>query len=143
MSYTDTIEVNQQLEEVFAAVSNAENGPHFFDNVEKVEKLTDGPIQIGTKYQETKRIRSYKAEAILEVVDFVLNKQYKLKSEPNGLIVLNEYTFTSTEKGTKIEFKMKIQTKGIRNLLTKPIIVNILKKENENHLANIKKFVEA
>ncbi|HWO77065.1 MAG TPA: SRPBCC family protein [Bacillus sp. (in: firmicutes)] len=143
MSYTDTIEVNKPLKEVFAAVSNAENGPHFFDNVEKVEKITDGPIQIGTKYKETKQIRSYKAEAILEVADYVTNKQYKVKSEPNGLIVWNEYTFTPTEQGTKIEFKMKIQTKGIRNLLTRPIIVNILKKENETHLSNIKKFLEA
>lgn len=142
-SFLSEIMVNKPVEMVFSEVSNPENGPYFFDQVIEVNKLTEDPIGPGVTYRETRQVRGFKIEAKLEIITYEPNKQYSIRNEPPGLNVIYDYEFSPTENGTSIKFKARVKTKGIRNLIMKPIIVNILKKEDGNHLENIKKYVEA
>ena len=139
----DTVEINKPLEEVFAFFTNIDNSPEVMSNVTKVEKLTDGPLQVGSKFEETRVIRGREATAVIEVVEFDAPNRYGVKSESNGLTVTYHYYFRSTlDNTTKVSFEGKIKTSGLRMLLSKPVIRKILQKEDGEHLWTLKEVLE-
>lgn len=51
-----SISINATPETVFATVSDVENSPNRIDWYEKVDMLTDGPVRVGTKWREIRRM---------------------------------------------------------------------------------------
>lgn len=127
---------------VFLEVSNFLNYPEIFEHIEEMQKITDGPIDIGTRIQETRLIRGFKAHATLEIVTLEPSKRLVVKNEPSGLVILQDYVFEQTGQGTRVQLTSKVKTKGLRNLLTKPVMTKILKKEDVENLEHFKKYIE-
>ncbi|GAA0340574.1 hypothetical protein GCM10008967_33670 [Bacillus carboniphilus] len=142
MSFSNTIEINKPIDEVFSAVSNFLQYPDIFDHVEEMAKITDGPIEVGTKFKETRLIRGFKAYATLEILTYNPSKQLVVKNEPSGLVIVQDYIFEQTGQGTRVQLTSKVKTKGLRNLLTKPVMTKILKKEDVENLESFKKYIE-
>ncbi|QFT91004.1 Polyketide cyclase / dehydrase and lipid transport [Bacillus sp. THAF10] len=139
----DSIVIARPVEEVFSFASNLENATKVMENVVAIEKLTEGPIQVGSQFKETREIRGRKASYVMEFTEFESNKRYSVKSESNGLTVVYHYDFKPTvEGGTKINFHGDIHTSGFMMKLTKPIIRRILKKEDADHLPQLKRLLE-
>ena len=138
----DSVTISKPLETVFSYTSDLSNSTHIMSNVTNIEKMTDGPIQVGTKFKETREIRGRKASAIIEIVEWDKPSSYAVKSESNGLKVVYRYFFEEHENGTKVTYTGDIYTSGIMMRLSKPIIRKILKKEDGDHLKQLKKVLE-
>lgn len=139
----DSVIITKPVEEVFSFAANMDNSTQIMENVVSIEKLTEGPVQVGSKFKETREIRGRKASSIIEFTEFVPNERYVVKSEANGLKVIYYYDFKPTvEGGTKVNFQGDIHTSGIIMKLTKPIIRKILKKEDGDHLKQLKRLIE-
>ncbi|WP_223703018.1 SRPBCC family protein [Sutcliffiella deserti] len=136
------IVIEKPVEEVFSFASNLENSSKIMANVVEIEKLTDGPINVGSRYKETREIRGRTASSTIEFTEYTPNKSYAVKSEANGLKVVYYYNFQTVPEGTKVEFKGDIYTSGLVMKLTKPIIRRILKKEDADHLKHLKRVLE-
>ncbi|MGP4059356.1 hypothetical protein [Halobacillus sp. H74] len=52
------------------------------------------------------------------------------------------YSFIETSEGTRVDFKGELYTEGLRNKLMKPLVKKIIKKEDQDHLEHMKKFIE-
>ncbi|WP_235858122.1 SRPBCC family protein [Sutcliffiella cohnii] len=139
----DTVMIEKPLEEVFSYAANLQNSIHIMSNVTHIEKVTEGPVQPGTKFKETREIRGRKASAIIEIVEYEPPNTYSVKSESNGLKVVYRYFFENTAEGTKVTYTGDIYTTGIMMKLSKPIIKKILQKEDGDHLKQLKKVIEA
>ena len=50
------VTINATPETVFAVVSDVANSPKRIDWYEKVDMLTNGPVRVGTKWRETRRM---------------------------------------------------------------------------------------
>ncbi|KMJ59250.1 hypothetical protein AB685_09375 [Bacillus sp. LL01] len=139
----DSVIISKPVEEVFSFASNLDNSTQVMENVVAIEKLTDGPLNVGSKFKETREIRGRKASSIIEFTEYIPNERYAVKSETNGLKVIYYYDFKPTvEGGTKVHFQGDIHTSGIIMKLTKPIIRKILKKEDGDHLNQLKRLIE-
>lgn len=139
----DSVVINKPVEEVFSYASNMENSMNIMVNVVEIEKLTEGPLQVGSRFKETREIRGRKASSVIEFIEYAPNKSYAVKSETNGLKVVYYYDFLPADGGgTKVEFKGDIHTTGLVMKLTKPIIRRILKKEDGDHLKQLKTVLE-
>ncbi|CAG9620050.1 SRPBCC family protein [Sutcliffiella rhizosphaerae] len=139
----DSIVISKPVEEVFSFVSDMDNSTKIMGNVVEIEKLTEGPLQVGSKFKETREIRGRKAASIIEFIKYEPNEHYSVKSEVNGLTVVYHYDFKPTlEGGTTVNFQGDIHTSGIIMKLTKPIIRKILKKEDGDHLQQLKRVLE-
>lgn len=141
-SFSEKITILRPITEVFEFTSNFHNAPKINDSIKKIEKLTEGPIGVGTKFKETKEIRGRNAEATIEVVQYNPTKNYSIRSEANGLGVTYHYQFEEVAYGTLVEFLCEIKTKGLVMALTKPLIVKMLKQEDSDHLKNLKLALE-
>ncbi|WP_141430917.1 SRPBCC family protein [Bacillus sp. 03113] len=140
--FRSSIIIKKPLQEVFQYMVDMENATEVMVNVVEVEKITEGPIGAGTKYLETRSIRGKKAKAEIEYTQFEENQSYTASSEVNGLEVTYYYQFHEVEEGTHVEFEANIHTTGLFMKLTKPFIVNIIRKEDGNHLQYVKEALE-
>lgn len=139
----DSVIISKPVDEVFSYAANMDNSMKIMQNVVAIEKLTEGPVQVGAKFKETREIRGRQASSIIEFIEFLPNERYVVQSEANGLKVIYHYDFKPTvDGGTKVHFQGDIHTTGIVMKLTKPIIRKILKKEDGDHLSQLKKLLE-
>jgi carbon monoxide dehydrogenase subunit G len=141
-AFTGKTTIDCPINEVFDFISDLRNGPKMNEDILSVEKLTEGPIGVGSKFKETKVIRGRNAEAMIEVVQFEANKAFSAQSEVNGLKVTYHYQLSEGNTGTIVKFQCEIKTSGLIMTLTKPLITKILKKEDGDHLTYIRRALE-
>lgn len=142
MAFKETIHINAPVEIVFEVTTDFKHAMSIMDNVVKIEILTDGPIQVGTRVKEVRKMRGKEAETVLVVTEYIPNQKYAVKSEDFGITVEYQYQFNAQANGTSVDFNGLIHTKGLKNYLLKPLIEMILKKEDKNHLVQLKNYIE-
>jgi len=142
MAFKETVYIDAPVETVFAITTDFDHAPLIMENVVKTEKLTEGPMQVGTRVKEVRNIRGKEAETVLVVSEFIPNQKYTVKSENFGMTVEYHYRFMAQENGTTVDFNGQIHTKGLKNALIKPLFEMILKKEDKDHLVRLKQYIE-
>jgi hypothetical protein len=140
--FQDQVIVDVPIQEAFQYASTLENAPLFMKNVKKIEKLTEGPVGVGTRYRETREIRGREASAVIEFIEYVPNAKYSVKSEMKGMETIYHYSFTSSGSQTNIHFECEIIAHKFSMKLIKPIFVKIMKKEDDDHLHQLKEALE-
>ncbi|MGR9048294.1 SRPBCC family protein [Halobacillus faecis] len=135
--------IEKPVEEVFSMATDFKNSPEIMDTVIDVQLLSEGPVKEGYRFQETREIRGRKARSIIEVTDFDPNRKYSVRSHQHGLDLRYHYEFVQTSEGTRVDFQGELYTEGLRNKLMKPLIKQIIKKEDQDHLQHLKKFIES
>lgn len=135
--------IHRPLEEVFAFAVDIENAPRYMSNVVGMEKITEGPIRVGSIFIETRNIRGKEAKAEREIVEFQQNRSFAISGISNGLTILYRYTFEEIVEGTQAQFFAEIHTQGWLMKLTRPFLVKMIKQEDGNHLRYLKEVLES
>jgi hypothetical protein len=142
MAFKLETKINAPLATVFKYLTDSKNAPSIYDYVVKTEKLTEGPVQIGSKIKEVKEIRGREIIGTLTIFEYKPMEKYAYKNEVNGYTVEYHYTFREAGEGTTIQFNGILRPKGIKNLLFKSIFERIIKTEDSDHLDLFKKLLE-
>jgi uncharacterized protein YndB with AHSA1/START domain len=140
--FTASAIIHRPVHEVFSYITNVENIPEIMPNVVKMVKITEGPLQEGTRFLETRSIRGRHTSTEIEYVEYKENELLTTKSESNGLTILYRYLFSEIEEGTQVELDAILQTTGLKMRLTKGLLVNMIKKEDGNQLVYLKDMLE-
>ena len=98
-----SIRIQAAPEAVFAVVSDFENSPDRIDCYEKVDMLTDGPVGVGTKWRETRRMN---------------NKQSVEEWEVTAFESPNYFTAYCDSQGYDVEWTMRVDPEGDVSRLT-------------------------
>lgn len=142
MAFKETTVIHAPVKSVFDIVTDFSQAPFIMEHIVRTEKLTEGPMQVGTQIKEVRNIRGKEAATVLTVAEFNPHQTFVVKSEMSGITVTYQYDFMSFEEGTKVDFKGSIKSKGLKNMLIKPIFESMLKKEDKDHLEKIKAYIE-
>lgn len=142
MAFKESVYIDAPVETVFGIITDFEHAPSIMETVVKTEKLTEGPIGVGTRIREVRNIRGKEAEAELVVSEFIPNEKYAVTSESFGMTVEYRYHFTAKDNGTTVDFTGLLRAKGLKNALIKPLFERILKKEDKDHLVKLKEYIE-
>lgn len=140
--FKSSVIIERPIKEVFEYMIGMENVSEIMPNVVKMEKITDGPLQPGTKFMETRMIRGREMQNEIELIEYQENRSYATKSEINGLGTIYRYDFQEIEEGTQVQFEAEVQTKGLWMKLTKKFIVDMIKKEDGFQLKYLKEEME-
>lgn len=128
--------------EVFQFVTDAANAPKVVSSVVRVEPLSDGPLGVGTRYRETRLIQGKEQQAELEVVAFDSGSRYSVRNETQGIETIYDYVFSPENEGTRIDLTCHVTARGLKKAMV-PLVVNILKKEDGDHLERLKGVMES
>lgn len=142
-AFSDEVVISKPKDEVFHFATDFDNSQKVMPNVVKVEKLTEGPLGVGTRYKETREIRGKEASTVLEVIEYEPSSKFSVKSELEGLETIYHYYFDDQDVAeTKVKFDCVINASSFKMKLIKPLFKMIMKKEDGDHLHNMKKAVE-
>jgi carbon monoxide dehydrogenase subunit G len=136
-----TFRVNKPPEAVFPFVGNLERAPEWVPDLLSMRKVSDGPVGVGTRYEETVRMGSKISDATLEVTEYDppytfahigqggpsrFTARFVLKPDGHATIVTHEYTVSLT---------------GMAKLLS-PVINGWVRRNTEAGIDNLRRLIE-
>jgi uncharacterized membrane protein len=134
--------INRPIADVFAFVANFENHPKWEMNFQKVRLLTSTPTGVGTTYQCELKLPGQSASSKFEITEYETNKRIAFEGEAAGPAKPNgSFLFESAADGTKITLLPRPEFRGFFKLL-EPMMAGYIRKQNEEHLSNLKQLLE-
>jgi uncharacterized protein YndB with AHSA1/START domain len=139
MAYVEnTIEIGRSPEEVFDYCVDLAREPEWNPKARQVEKITDGPIGIGTRFE---------AEFLegnpmtIEFVRFDRPTGWQTVARSRRLNAKGEGRISATDRGARLVMRMELSPKGALRLLV-PILGRFMHRQQERNLAAIKQALE-
>lgn len=128
--------------EVFAVISDPRTATGFLDNITASTQLTDGPIGVGTTFRETRVVGGKESSADLVVTEYEPDTRVGIGTEAEGITVTYHYHLTPEQDGTRLDWTCELEAGGLRKMML-PMVATIMKKEDGDHLARLKAFLES
>jgi uncharacterized membrane protein len=91
--FTVSARIEAPIEKVFASASDLENVAQIMGQIEKIELLTPGPIGVGTRFRETRKLKGHSATETMEITEFETNRRYVVTCDSHGAKFLSEFRF--------------------------------------------------
>jgi uncharacterized membrane protein len=135
------ITINRPINEVFAYVSNMENGPKWQPELLEVRRITKGPVKIGSQFTSARKIMGQKLETTIEFAAYEPNSKYIIKSIAGPLPFEQTTLFESTADGTRLTTKIELYPSGDM-AQAEPMLAETLKQEMETDFEGLKKLLE-
>lgn len=141
MHFDLKITINRPIDEVFRYAADVEHVPSWAKPALTREKLTEGPVSVGTRYRAVDQMPGRRLEFIEEVTVYEPNERasFALGEPINGEI---DARFQPLEDGTSVNFSVALKPTGLMGLLD-PVLARPMRRMFEKDLANLKATIEA
>ncbi len=136
------IVINRPIEEVFAFLSNPENGPKWSSNSGEVTITSGGPLGVGTTYRSARTFLGQRIESETEITEYEPNWKYSTKSISGPFPMESSVTFEPVEGGTRVTGTLVGEPGGFFKL-AEPVLVSRIKQQFEADLAKLKDMMES
>jgi uncharacterized membrane protein len=135
--------IRHPIEDVFAFVANFENHPQWEMNFQKVKLLVSTPTGVGTTYQCELKLPGQSASSKFEITEYEINRKIAFVGEAAGPAKpKGSFLFESVPGGTKLTLLPRPEFQGLFKLL-EPLMAGYVRKQNQEHLDNLKRLLEA
>ena len=101
MRFSSSVEINAPPEKVFALVDNLEDWPRWIPSIIKIEKLTEGPLTVGSQIRVTAR-SGITINLLMTIIEFVPGQRGVMQGSVLGTKMTRYYTFEPVEQGTRL-----------------------------------------
>lgn len=135
---TNHTTIARPIEEVFDYAVDLRNELEWNPNVESMTKITDGPIDVGTR-MSGKWTRSKQIE--LECTDYRRPHQWTWVNGGPVSVTLT-ISLTEVEGGTRLDSSFDARPNGLFKLVF-PIFIRMMRKEEAKNMVNLKTHLEA
>lgn len=135
-----SIHLNRPVDQVFAFLTDPSKLPTWQSNLIAIEQLTEGPMRVGTRIREVRRLGRRPTEHQVEVVVFEPNERLALQVM-TGPHVMVSYSFEAEDGGTRLRYQFVMRTNGMMRLL-EPLIVRSLRKQSTSDFETLKGILE-
>lgn len=135
-------------ERAFAAMTNPDEFPRWMEGLVRIERLTDGPTGVGTRFRETRRMYGQEATEEFEITTFEPNRRLSLYVDgTKGSSKKGEYhyhyDFTPDGDGTRVGMTGNVEVPGFWAAILAPIFLPIFRKACAKDLDSMKKWLES
>lgn len=142
MAFQFTEHIDRSPQEVFAVLADPTSAVEYVEGVVKSAKVTDGPLAVGSVIEETRRVKSKEATGQLRIVALDPPTAFAVASEAEGITATYLYRLHPDGNGTRIEWTCELAAGGLRRMML-PLVAAITKKEDGDHLARLKAYIES
>jgi len=101
MRFSSSIVINAPPEKVFALVDNLEDWPQWIPSIEKIEKVSEGPLKEGSRIRVTAK-SGVTVKLLMTITEFIPGQRGVMQGKVLGTRMTRYYTFERIEQGTKL-----------------------------------------
>jgi hypothetical protein len=98
--------------EVFALFTDLDRLPDRVTDITKIERLTAGPVGLGTRYKETRIVFKKEATVEFEVMAFEPPARYEILAHSCGAEYRTDHRFAPDGAGTRVDLTMAIRAES-------------------------------
>jgi hypothetical protein len=110
-------------------------------NLIKIDKLTEGPLRMGSRFQEVRRVGRKESGFEAEITAFEPNKRFETRSLTKPQVTVS-YSLEPEDGGTRVKHRFVMLTTGFMRLL-EPMIAKSIREENESDFEHLKRVLES
>lgn len=135
-----TIHLNRPVEQVFAFLMDTSQLTTWQSNLIKSEPITEGPLRLGSRFREVRRLGKRESEIQGEITALEPNKRLETKTvtKPQAMV---SYSLDPESGGTRLKYKFVLVTSGFMRLL-EPVIASSIKKDTNADFETLKRILE-
>ena len=115
-------QVAAPVERVFEVFTDLEHGAERVSNIRKIEVLTTGGFELGTRWLETREVLGQLDSAEMEVTAFERNRTYTITHHKAGTRIDTVFTFEPVDGGTKVRIEFALESHGLPPGLLAPLV---------------------
>ena len=135
---TETV-IRRPPEEVFDYCSDLRSELRWNPKANYVEKLTDGPVRVGTRY----RARwSNSGPTAVEVVQFDRPRRWETTATARGMGIRFHGTVSDTAEGARYTAYLELHPKGLARLVA-PLALVIMRRQDGKNMHRIREALES
>jgi uncharacterized protein YndB with AHSA1/START domain len=140
ISFAFPVEVGRPVEEVFAYLTDPANLPEW-QQTDRVEQLTPGPLKAGTRLREVRTVLGRRLESISEVSGYEPDRRFDLRIVSGLARVADRWTLEPIAGGTLLHFSTEGRARTPFRPLERVIAV-VLERRRRRHHARLKLALE-
>lgn len=134
--------IGRPVEAVFDFVADERNEPRYNPRMVVAEKVTHGPIGVGTRFTATTKTGRGTADMVIEVTAFERPTRLTTATTLSTMDIRGTLTFEAVDEGTRMGWSWDLEPKGALRLLGP--IVGMVGRRNEKAIWNsLKDLLEA
>ena len=134
--------INRPVEEVFQFAMETDKLTQWQGNLVQSRQTSDGPMGVGSTFDEIRQAPGRKVETTWEVTEYELNRLVKWKTTAGPIPMEGGTSFESTDNGTRVTFQLEARPTGLYGLL-QPILGRAVKKQVKSDMESLKDVLEA
>jgi uncharacterized protein YndB with AHSA1/START domain len=150
LKFNVDIVIEKPVEEVFRFVAKGENGSLWNSAVREVRKISEGPVNVGTKYSMIRQLPSGSVENTYEVVEYEENKKISITIISGPTPFLYRYSFKPVGNATELSLEAEVEKEGLVKVLgTKAriapefVLAGFVKRGVEENFQTLKSLLES
>jgi len=120
-SMTITKRVDAPVELTFAAFTDLDHAAANVSDIVRIERLSKGPMHVGTRWRETRRVRRREATEDLEVSAFGRNEYYTVVSDSCGPVISSTFRFVRRGTATDVVLELDVSSTPLVDKLRSPV----------------------
>jgi uncharacterized membrane protein len=137
-----SIVIARPVDEVWEFVHDTTKDALWQTTLVESEKLTDGPMGLGTRVRERRHFLGLRIETAWEVTEYEPNTRSAIKAVSGPIPFSGGYLFEPLDAGTRFTVSGELDAHGLFKL-AEPVFARITSRELEANLGHLKDLLEA
>jgi uncharacterized membrane protein len=133
--------IERPVEEVFDYVADQRNEPIYNPQMLQSEKITDGPIGVGTRFRAVAKSGRRAVEMLIEVTEFQRPGRLGSRTTMSSVGVDGGLTFEPVAGATRMSWSWKVSPRGPLRLLG-PLVARLGRRQEQTIWAELKAQLE-
>jgi hypothetical protein len=127
--------------EVFNFVADERNEPKYNPQMVRVEKLTSGPVDEGTRYRAWMRSGRRTQEMLIETTRFDPPTTLSSTTTLKNMTINGTLTFSSEGEGTRMRWSWQLEPTGFLHLI-RPVVDLLGRRQEKRIWTGLKELME-
>ena len=135
------IVIARPVEEVFDFVADERNEPRYNTQMRRAEKISEGPIGLGTQYRAEVMRGRQAVPMVIEVTGYERPRMLASTTRMSSMDIRYALTFAPVSEGTRMGWVGDVQPKGLLRLMS-PVVVWMGRRQERRIWTSLKQFLE-
>jgi uncharacterized membrane protein len=136
------IVIDRPVEEVFDFVADARNEPRYNPRMLRAEKLSPGPVGLGTRFRDEVKSMGRPAEVTIEVVGYERPRRLTDSIHLSTMDIRGGLRFDPVPGGTRMRWAWELMPCGVFKLMS-PVVGRIGQRQEQRIWTGLKRVMEA